>query len=294
MTKSLFILLAMLAGSPAAAQELNLGAAPVPVHITATGNMSWSADAQTVTAAGNAKAVRGDVTIEADQLIAHYLKQPSPAAVSSPAASPAAAPFDQGNAQLDELEASGNVHIFTATDNAWGDKAIYSLKSAVLVLTGEHLKLTTPQDTLTARDSVEYYANQHMAVARGNALITTSDGRSIQADVITAYFATTQSSSQAGASTLAGLGQGGALERVEAVGHVVVRTKTDIVTGDRGVYLAATQQARLGGNVHIIQGQNELAGGDALVNMKSGTATLLAGPGGQVSGTITPGSGDTK
>ena len=155
------------------------------------------------------------------------------------------------------------------------------------------MELKTPQDTLTARDSVEYYADQHMAVARGNALITTQDGRSIQADVITAYL-TPAGGNATSADSLSGLGQSGGLERVEAVGHVIVRTKTDTVTGDRGVYLAATQQARLGGNVHIIQGQNELAGGDALVDMKSGTATLLAGPGGQVSGTITPGSGDTK
>jgi lipopolysaccharide export system protein LptA len=57
------------------------------------------------------------------------------------------------------------------------------------------------------------------------------------------------------------------------------------------VYLPPTDQARLGGNVHIIHGPNQLAGADALVNMKTGIATLLAGPGGQVSGTILPGSG---
>jgi lipopolysaccharide export system protein LptA len=34
-----------------------------------------------------------------------------------------------------------------------------------------------------------------------------------------------------------------------------------------------------------------MAGSDALVNMKTGIATLLAGPGGQVSGVILPGSG---
>ena len=46
--------------------------------------------------------------------------------------------------------------------------------------------------------------------------------------------------------------------------------------------------ARLGGDVHIIRGPNELTGNDALVNMKTGVATLLAAPGHQVGGTILP------
>ena len=46
--------------------------------------------------------------------------------------------------------------------------------------------------------------------------------------------------------------------------------------------------ARLGGDVHIIRGPNELTGSDALVNMKTGVATLIASPGGQVAGTIVP------
>ena len=74
------------------------------------------------------------------------------------------------------------------------------------------------------------------------------------------------------------------------MGHVVIHTTSDTATGDPGVYLPPTGQARLGGNVHIIHGPNELAGSDALVNMKTGVATLLAAPGGQVSGVILPNS----
>ena len=75
---------------------------------------------------------------------------------------------------------------------------------------------------------------------------------------------------------------------MDAIGHVVVRTTTDTATGDRGVYLPPTGLARLGGDVHIIRGPNELTGNDAIVNMKTGVATLLAAPGGQVAGTIVP------
>jgi lipopolysaccharide export system protein LptA len=261
------------------------------VDITASGGISWSQDDQTVTASGNAQAVRGGVTVTADELVAHYKKSatpPSSKPAAVPPSSPAAVPADaleQGGGQLTELDAIGHVHIFTPTENAWGDKAVYSLGAKVLVLTGQNLKLTTPHDTITARDSVEYYTAAHMAVARGNALIVADDGRSITADVITGYLANGPTP-----AATASLDNAGSLQKVEAVGHVVIHTTADTATGDEGIYLPPTGQARLGGNVHIIHGPNELAGSDALVNMKTGIATLLAAPGGQVSGVILPGS----
>jgi lipopolysaccharide export system protein LptA len=285
--KLFLIPLALLFAAPAAAQNLDLGgppgATPQPVDISAAQGITWSQDSQTITATGGAKAVRGNVTVVADELVAHYRKKPG-ATASTGAATPGASELEQGGGELYQLEAVGHVHIYTATDNAWGDRAVYSMDSQVLVLTGTALKLTTPQDTITAKESVEYYSGKHMAVARGNALIVTNDGRSIAADVITGYLSANNATGNAATSSQ--------LQKVEAVGHVVIKTQTDTATGDSGVYLPPTGQARLGGNVHIIHGPNELAGADALVNMKTGVATLLAAPGGQVSGVIVPNSGN--
>ena len=85
---------------------------------------------------------------------------------------------------------------------------------------------------------------------------------------------------------------GGKLQRVEAYGHVQVRTQTDIVTGDRGVYLPDTGLARVLGHVHITRGENQLNGAAAVVNMKTGLAPLPQAPGGRVQGLVVPhGSG---
>ncbi len=289
-------LILIAAAAPAGAQPLNLGgtpgSTPQPIQITASQGIQWQQDNQVVIAMGNAKAVRGAVTVTADQLIAHYRKNTPAAAGAAQAPGSATDILNQGNTSLYEIEAVGHVHIYTATDNAWGDHAVYSMDGAVLVLTGKHLKLTTPDDTITARDSVEYYAAKRQAVARGNALIVTNDGRSVAADTLIGDLAPAAATTAASSADIAG--QAGQLQKVEAIGHVVIHTTGDTATGDTGVYLPQQGRARLGGDVHIIQGPNEMSGSDALVNMKTGIATLLAGPGGQVAGTIIPGSAPQK
>jgi lipopolysaccharide export system protein LptA len=289
-------------------------AAPVPINITASQGIEWRQADQEVIATGDAKAVRGAVTVTADQLIAHYRKKAlppgqkpaAPAAATVASASPAGtatdandpeSELDNGDTEIYQLDAIGHVHIYTATDNAYGDHAVYSMDNAVLVLTGMHLKLTTPTDVITARDSIEYYSVKRQAVARGDALIVANDGRSIAADVLIGYLAPPPPPAP-GAPPPPGpaqppdmLGQAGKLQKVDAIGHVVLRTPTETAYGERGVYLPEQGQARLGGNVHIIRGPNQLNGADALFNTKTGVATLLAGPGGQVSGVVVPNSG---
>jgi lipopolysaccharide export system protein LptA len=290
-------------------------AAPVPINITASQGIEWRQADQEVIATGDAKAVRGAVTVTADQLIAHYRKKapvpgqkPAAPAATTTASSTTAgtapdpndpeAALDNGDTEIYQLDAIGDVHIYTATDNAYGDHAVYSMDNAVLVLTGIHLKLTTPTDVITARDSIEYYSVKRQAVARGNALIVANDGRSIAADILIGYLAPPPPPAAGAPPPPPGpaqppdmLGQAGKLQKVDAIGHVEIRTPTETAYGERGVYLPEQGQARLGGNVHIIRGPNQLNGADALFNTKTGVATLLAGPGGQVSGVVIPNSG---
>jgi lipopolysaccharide export system protein LptA len=284
---------------PALAQTTP-AAPPSPIQITATQGIEWRQSSQEVVATGSAQAVRGNVTVQADQLIAHYRKKPGADATAAPASGTPTAmdpetAMESGSTQIYELDAIGHVHIFTTTDNAYGDHAVYNMDSAVLVLTGAHLKLTTEHDVITARNSIEYYSVKRQAVARGNAIITGDDGRSIAADVIIGYLAPPSAAPVAAATAAPSqppdmLGEAGKLQKVDAIGHVEIHTPNQTATGNSGVYLPDRGLARLGGNVHITSGPNVLSGSDALVNMKTGVATLLAAPGGQVAGTIVPNS----
>jgi lipopolysaccharide export system protein LptA len=315
-------------GSAAQAQQIDLSNGG-PVEVTSRDGFEWRENEQVVIATGDARAVRGDVTVTADRLIAHYRKKgtgpggagglappaPAPAAHATPAAAPAEAPPsaaaataagepDSGGNEVYRLDAEGHVHIFTPTDEAQGDTAVYDIDQAVLVMTGHNLKLTTPQQVMTARDSMEYWSQKHMAVGRGNAVVVTNDGRRLAGDVLVGFTTDpneTATGAQPGgarpAVTKAATGKpadplaaSGKLKRVEAYGNVEVRTQVDTVRGDRGVYIPDTGMARIVGHVRVTHGENQLNGPAADINMKTGIAHMLSGPGQRVEGLIIPNS----
>jgi lipopolysaccharide export system protein LptA len=298
--------LACPAGARAQALDLSRGG---PIDVTARDGIDWIQAEQEVIARGDARAIRGNVTVTADVLIAHYRKKKTP---GSPAASgsepgkavpvadhPAASnsPIDDtSGTEVYRLEAVGHVHIFTPTDQAWGDHAVYDMDQAVLVLTGHELKLVTPQDTLTSTDDMEYWSQKRVAIARGHAVVVTNDGRRIAADTLVGYLTPAGAAKPrrvaetppAKPGSQDALLSSGKLEKVEAFGNVDIRTATETVRGDRGVYVPATEKARIVGHVHITRGQNQMNGVAADVDLKSGISTLLSSPAERVAGLIMP------
>jgi lipopolysaccharide export system protein LptA len=310
-------LVAVLAGlcwaGAAEAQGIDLSSGG-PVEVTSRDGFEWQENQQKVIATGDARAVRDNVTVIADKLTALYRKKagaaqkpgtPTPTATTTSQDANSSGPDTTGDNEVYRLEADGHVHIYTQTDQAWGDHAVYDIDQALLVMTGKAMKLTTPQQIMTARDSMEYWSNQHMAVGRGNAVVVTTDGHRLSGDVLVGYTKpndTTAAPAKGAAATPASapaaaaqgapptdpIASSGKLERMEAFGNVEVRTATDTVRGDRGVYVTDTGMARVVGHVRITHGQNQLNGPAADINMKTGIAHMISDPGGRVEGLIMP------
>lgn len=297
MRQPLLALLPLLLGLPAAAQTLDMTQGG-PIEITSEDGIEWRQQDQVVTARGAARAVREGVAVDADRLIARYRPRGG-AAVPPPAAGSATSPVS--GSEIWRLEAEGRVRVTSQSERAFGERAVYDLDQAVLVLSGQGLALETPNQRITARDSLEYWPQRRMAVARGGAVVVTSDNRRIAADTLVAHFAEAPRAGQqpARAATpaptapqrpggLPGMSENSRIERVEAFGAVEIRTPEEVVRGDRGTYSPPTGLARLAGTVRITRGENQLNGQEAIVDLRSGVSRLVSAPGQRVQGLIVP------
>ncbi len=292
-TLSLAGLLAVLAmRSLASAQGLNFGGDSndnSPIDITADSGIEWQQGARVYVARGNAVAKRGTSEVHADTLTAHYR--------------PSKGKNAEGDNEVYRLDADGHVVLKGKTQTVVGDQAVYDLDQQIGIVTGKGLKLTTPTDTVTARDSLEWYDAKQIAVARGDAVATRGE-RHIRADVLTAHMTKAKPSpgpdnpSEAGAAAPAAkprlaaaqpigakpataAGNLGAEEgdsrisRVDAQGHVVAWNTTDVGRGDYGVYNAETGIVTLLGNVTIARGQDVIRGQYAVLDLKTNISRMM-------------------
>jgi len=249
---------------PAAGQGLNLpgGNSSAPIEITADEGIEWQQKAQAYIARGNAKVVQGDSQVFADTLTAYY----------------------QGGGEgqrthIVRIDAVGAVRLVSPTGTATGTQAIYDVDKGVLVLTGTP-RLVTATDRISARDSLEYWRDRAIVVARGAAMAVREDKR-LSADILVGYL---KRDAQGGEK----------IDRIDAFDNVAIITPTDIVRGNQGVYNVETGIATLTGSVKITRGDNQLNGDRAEVDLNSGQSRLLSGPGGPVRGVFVPDKGQTR
>jgi len=282
-----FALMIAMAAPAALAQGLGLGGNDdVPLEVYADNGIEWRQNDSTYIARGNAKAIKGTTTVYADVLTAHYRKS---------AANPDGT---GGGSEVWKVEADGNVRIVSTEETAYGERAVYTIDDGALIMTGGNLKLVTPRETITARDRLEYWDKKNLAIARGDALTVMDDGRRIRADTLTALFKPA-GSRQAGAAKPATpptrvAASGGAngktaanrqprgdsrLDRMDALGNVVITTPEEVARGERGVYFEDSGIATLTGSVKITRGQNQLNGDAAEVNLRTGVSKMLNQPG---------------
>ncbi len=268
MTRALLALLLLIAAfvpAPASAQALLGGDDGKPLEIYADDGIEWRREERVYIAHGNAKAIKEDTEIRANELRAYYSGS------------------GDGSGDIYKVEAIGAVVITSPDGKAYGDRGVYDVKSQVMVLTGKDLKLLTKGDTVTARDSLEYWQAKGLAVARGAAQVIRVDPQKntknvLRADVMTATF-----------MQIAGKQE---MRVVDAYDNVEIITPCDYVSGDRGRYLVQEQIALVTGNVKITSGNNQLNGDEAEVNLVTGISTLK---GDRVKGLLIPNKdGDKK
>lgn len=251
--------LALLLSSAALSQGIGLPnqSGDQPVEITADNGIEWQQNRQAYIARGNAAAKQGETTVYADTLTAWYRKDEK-----------------GGQSQIWRIDADGNVRIVSPRQTAYGTKGVYLIDKGLLVLTGKP-KLVTETDTITARDSLEFWELKSLAVARGNAIAVRADRR-LRADILTAHIKKDEKTGQS------------KIYRVEAFDNVLVSTADEIIRAKRGVYNVATGIVRVRDDVKITRGKDQLNGDAGEVNLNTGVSRLVSAGPKQVFGTFAP------
>ncbi|HEX3535188.1 MAG TPA: LptA/OstA family protein [Stellaceae bacterium] len=273
---ALALLLAALPGRYAQAQLLN-GDPGQPIEIQADSGIEWRQDEQLYIARGNAVAKRGPSEVHADTLIAHYRPIKPGSAPSNGSANAIG-----GNTEIYRVDAEGNVTINRDNQTVVGDQAVYDVDQALAVITGKALKLTTATDTVTARDSLEWYDQKQIAVGRGDAVAIRNNGRKIRADVLTAYMDKTAPPPAAKAPVKPAAAGGATpptqdskITRIDGQGHVVVTNAIETGRGDYAVYNAVKGVSTLIGNVVITRGKDVMRGQAAVMDMNKNVSRIL-------------------
>ncbi len=226
------------------------------IEVSADQSLEWYQDQHLYVARGNAKAVRGAMTVEADTLSAHEretaskskTKTENPPPTAATEKSDGKASGDSNAGDIDKMTAEGHVHVTTQKSNIYGEHGVYDMGNHVAYLTGNGLKYQTPTETVTSRDSLEYWEDKKMAVARGNAVAIKGE-RHVEGDVLTAQFRDMPNGKSE-------------MHTLTAEGHVVVITANDVSRGDRAVYDVSRNIAILTGNVRITRADGTQLTGD--------------------------------
>ncbi len=242
------------------AQETLGTKSDAPLEITADESLEWHRNEKVFIAKKNAVAKQGDTDIGA-QLLTAYYREPA-----------------KGNVEVSKVTADTDVTVKSGQTVAYGQKAEYDLDSGLAVMTGDNLKMTGPDQTVTAQDRFEYWVTEGRLSAIGRAKVTRLED-TVEADKVSAIFKQNEKGERV-------------LDSLEANGNVVITTPTETVTGANGIYRADTNIAELSGGVTIKRGPNILEGEKAEVNLSTNISKMYSngGSSGRVRGVFYPGS----
>jgi lipopolysaccharide export system protein LptA len=267
MKKITFLLASVMMIAPAFAAESAIPTdSKEPVEITADGTLEWLRNDKKFIARKNAIAQQGEVSLAAQTLTAYYREA-------------------QGtDMEIWKVNADQDVVLKSRESTAYGQQAEYDLDKGIAVMTGNNLKMESPDQTVTAKESFQYWVTDGRLVATGRAKVVRPKPQgggndTLEADKISAVLKENSKGERV-------------LHSLEAVGNVVITTPTETIAGAYGIYKADTNKAELTGHVTLKRGPNTLEGEKAEVDLNTNTSRLF-GNGtdrGRVRGVFFPGS----
>jgi lipopolysaccharide export system protein LptA len=133
-------------------------------------------------------------------------------------------------------------------------------------------------------DRLDAYNEKRMVVFSGNALAT-QGGRTIRSDRLTLYYKDDKRSAVRPGGEPEGMG---ALERVEASGHVTITEGERIVTGETALFDQEAQKITMTGSAVLREGTNVIRGERIVVFLNENRGVVESAENKRVTATIYP------
>lgn len=262
MRKLLFLIIGIsLALTAKAEMSLFSPTGGIPIDITSDDGIEIDRVNKVITAVGNAKVIRQDVTLTADELMAYYEED------------------EDNNTVFWRLDAKGNLKIIAPEGELIAEHGVYDVKQEIIVVYGSSDKpviITGEQGQAIAKRQMEYYALERRIIARGD-VEAYQDNQKIQAEVVEVILISEENSQDDITATENISALAGDVEQVRAYNDIILTTPDGQVIGDRAIWFAQTQKATITGDVQIQQGQSIIQGCRGEVNTQTGSAKLIGG-----------------
>lgn len=226
------------------------------IALDAREGIEWLRDKKQYIARGDAVMKRDGLTLKADELIVHYDDA------------------DGGDIKVQRMDAIGRVFVSRDDLTASAARATYHIEDKVAVMIGDKLEVNSNRGNIKANESLEFWDDRNIVVARGNAVTRHAKG-TLKANVISAFLKNMGGNKRE-------------IDRIEAIGDIVISNGSDIIKGQKGIYYIDRQFADICGDVKITQGSNQLNGKCAQVDFKTGNSKIIGDKNKRIQGLILP------
>ena len=252
MVKNIFVIIITLVWS----FSIDEAYAQSDISLNANDGIEWLRDQRQYIARGDAILERDGLTLKADELIVYY-DEP-----------------DDGDIKVVRIDANGNVFVIRDDVIASGAQAAYHLNDKVAVIIGDSLELKNKDIIVQANESLEFWDNRNVIVARGKAITRHTQG-TLKADILSAFLKNNTDKERV-------------LDRIEALGNILITNGNEVIRGNEGVYQIKQEIANICGDVKITRGANQINGQCANVNFKTGNSKIIGSKNQRIQGLIIP------
>lgn len=222
------------------------------IEIFADQGIEWNKEKKMYTAKGNAKASRGSSSISSDVLQAKYVETKS------------------SENKITLIKAMGNVIIKNETAEIKGGKnALYDINKEYIIVKGNNLQVNSNLDELQATSKIEYWKNDNIAIATGNATAKKEGNYTIKANRLVWHIKKDDKKTDANEYKI---------KKMIAYDNVIIETKNEVAYSDKALYNKSNEICKLYGNVKLKKDDNYLTGEYAEINLNTGISKLLPYP----------------